>query len=277
MTQNTILTVSKYRKLLSDVRKIIQEGKARALTLANQELVVTYWQVGRRICEEGLAGQGGYGESILADLAEELGIDLSTIFRTIQFFQTYPQMPNEESLSWSHYKYLIPLGGSPERKWYEGIASQEGLTAPQLATAIKRGRFEEFQSQKGRKVKSKKLKRPQEATYVYKAFAKRVVDGDTILLHIDLGFAVLKEQRIRLAGIDCPAIDEPKGREAFLYVRDLMARVPFVMVKTNKIDIYGRYVGHVFYSLKVESKVKIFENGRYLSQELVDKGLAKII
>ena len=104
-----------------------------------------------------------------------------------------------------------------------------------------------------------------------------MIDGDTLLLRIDLGFTVWKEQRFRLAGIDCPSIDEPKGREAFEYARDQMAKVEFVMVKTNKIDIYGRYVAHLFYSFKTDDKDKVFSEGRYLNQELADKGLAKII
>lgn len=66
----------------------------------------------------------------------------------------------------------------------------------------------------------------------------------------------------------------PKGREAFEYVRDQMAKVEFVMVKSNKVDIYGRYVAHVFYSLKTDDRDKVFSDGRYLNQELVDKRLA---
>ena len=105
----------------------------------------------------------------------------------------------------------------------------------------------------------------------------RVIDGDTLLLDIDLGFQVKKEQRIRLAGIDCPPIDEPKGYEAFEFVRDELARAPFVMVKTHQIDIHGRYVAHVFYSFTEKDKDKVFSEGKYLNQELLDRGLAKLI
>ena len=268
-----ILSASKYRKLLADVRKIIEVSKVQAVAAANQELVNAYWQIGKRICTEGLTERGGYGDSILEDLAEELDISAATIFRTVQFFQTYPKLPKDNNLSWSHYRVLLPLSNPDERRWYEDIVQEESWTAAQLAQAVKSEKFKNAKKRKG----TNKLNRPKQATYVYKAHVERVVDGDTILLHIDLGFTVLKEQRIRLAGIDCPAIDEPKGREAFQYVRDVMARVPFVMVKTNKIDIYGRYVGHIFYLPNSEDKVKIFEQGRYLSQELVDRDLAKVI
>ena len=48
-------------------------------------------------------------------------------------------------------------------------------------------------------------------------------------------------------------------------------------MKTNKIDIYGRYVGHIFYSLKETDKDKIFSEGNYLNQELLNRGLARAI
>ena len=277
MQKIRVLTETGYAKLITDIRRIIEEGRVRAAKAASLELAVTYWQVGERICREGLTERGGYGDSILEDLAEELDSDASTLLRCIHFFQTYKSIPRNKNLTWSHYKYLLALSDAQERRWYEQLVNQEGLTVPQLATAIKRGRFLESQAQKGKQVKSKMLKRPKEATYVYTALVERVIDGDTLILRIDLGFQVWKEQRVRLAGIDTPAIDEPKGREAYEYARDQMAKVPYVMVKTNKIDIYGRYVGHIFYLLKDEDKDKIFAQGRYLNQELVDRRLARLI
>ena len=41
--------------------------------------------------------------------------------------------------------------------------------------------------------------------YEYRAKIRRVVDGDTVDVDIDLGFGVwLKKQRVRLYGIDTP-------------------------------------------------------------------------
>ena len=42
--------------------------------------------------------------------------------------------------------------------------------------------------------------------YLYKAFVKKVVDGDTIDVIIDLGFKTTVEIRCRLNGIDAPEI-----------------------------------------------------------------------
>jgi micrococcal nuclease len=43
------------------------------------------------------------------------------------------------------------------------------------------------------------------ALYEYKALCTRVIDGDSIVCDIDLGFSmVMHGQQIRLAGIDTP-------------------------------------------------------------------------
>lgn len=276
MPEAGILTDSRYKKLLSDLRQIILEGKKRAEEAARQELVQTYWEMGKRISQEALAENASYGDSILADLAEDLGMDEDTLRRSILFYERNKiSAPRSVNLTWSHHKALLAIESPEERRFYEALAEKKGWTKDELLSAIRRDLFH-LENSPAKKPKTK-LTRPTEATYVYKAAVERIVDGDTLILRIDLGFQVWKEQRIRLAGIDCPPIDEKKGYEAFEYVRDQLARAPFVMVKTHQIDIYGRYVAHVFYSFTEKDKAKVFSEGRYLNQELLDRGLARLV
>ncbi len=275
----TTLTKPKYTKLVKDIRALIEGGKERAQAAVANELVETYWQVGRRISEEGLTDNAGYSSAVLENLAQELVIDYSTLLRSIKFFHTYNLAPRSQNLTWSHYKNLIPIENDEERGWYTELAQTEGFTRDQLASAIKRSAYTE--SKKSKKGATKRvtqtITRPSEPTYLYKAKVEKVVDGDTLLLKIDLGFAVFKEQRIRLSSIDAPEKETPQGKEACEFVLDALAQVPFVMVKTNKVDIYGRYVGDVFYSVGETDKNKIFLQGKYLNQELLNRGLAKVI
>lgn len=114
------------------------------------------------------------------------------------------------------------------------------------------------------------------ATYVFKAIVLEVVDGDTLVVDVDCGFEIKKKERIRLAGIDCPDIVTDEGKEAAEYVRNQLARGPFIMLRTTKVDINGRFLGHVFYSLDdTMAKDDIYTEGRYLNQELLEKGHAK--
>ena len=276
MPTKNVLTESRYARLVRDVRKLIEEGKTRAVQAARQELARTYWEIGRRITQEGLTDASGYGDAVLRDISEELGMDYTTLVRCILFFKTYNVAPRGNILMWTHYKALIALRDGEARQWYETWVEERNLNGQQLRNAIKDNRFDAHQKSKGKKAPPEILKRPVKPTYVYKAYVKRVIDGDTILLHVDLGFQVLKVQRVRLAGIDTPPMDQPGGREAYRYVRDQLAKTDFVMIKTNKIDIYGRYIAHVFYSFTEQNKNRIFEQGRYLNQELLDKGLAKL-
>lgn len=49
------------------------------------------------------------------------------------------------------------------------------------------------------------------------------------------------------------------------------------MLRTTKVDINGRFLGHVFYFLDdTIEKDDIYTDGRYLNQELLDKGFARL-
>ncbi len=272
------LTKSQYTNLVKDVRALIEGGKVRARQAVANELVVTYWEVGRRISEEGLTENAGYSLAILENLSQELAIDYTTLTRSIKVFQIYNLVPRDKNLTWAQYRVLIPIENDQERCWYEELAQTEGLTRDQLLSAIKRDDFcQRGKREEGRRKKGQTIKRPTEPTYLYKAFVERVVDGDTLLLKIDLGFTVFKEQRVRLAQVDAPEKKTPEGKEAQDFVLHELAQVPFVMVKTNKIDIYGRYVGDVFYFRGEMDKNKIFLEGKYLNGELLSRGFVKII
>lgn len=111
--------------------------------------------------------------------------------------------------------------------------------------------------------------------YQYRAKLKRVVDGDTIDLIIDVGFKLTTSQRIRLKGINTPEIwrqkkdseEFKKGMEAKDYVISrFQINSDTCIVKTEKdTGMYGRYIGTIFFDDSNES----------LNDELLRKELAK--
>ena len=111
----------------------------------------------------------------------------------------------------------------------------------------------------------------------YKAYLDRVVDGDTIRVTIDLGFKTFHNEIIRLKGIDSAEINTEEGKESALALTQILDKIPFLVVKTIKVDIYGRYVADVFFSDKNEIDAqKVADEGIYLNQLLLDRGLVKI-
>lgn len=93
--------------------------------------------------------------------------------------------------------------------------------------------------------------------YEYSAMPIRVIDGDTIVMEVDLGFRMKTTQSFRLLGINCP---EKRGDEAEhgklctkFVQRTLDAGVPHagfwwnVQVITHKNpDSFGRWLAEVY-------------------------------
>ena len=84
--------------------------------------------------------------------------------------------------------------------------------------------------------------------YDYSAVLRRVIDGDTYVLDIDLGFHVWTTQHIRLAGIDCPEHTTPTGVLATRFARSWFAMVNGqVILETapGQPTTFERWVGSI--------------------------------
>jgi len=84
---------------------------------------------------------------------------------------------------------------------------------------------------------------------------ENVVDGDTIDVLIDLGFDILFQSRVRLAGIDTPESrtkdlkEKVLGLESKEYLKKALKDAKSVVIKTEKMDSsekYGRILGWVY-------------------------------
>lgn len=58
--------------------------------------------------------------------------------------------------------------------------------------------------------------------YVYRAQATRVIDGDTFVAEVDLGFRASLAVHVRLRGVNAPEHNKPGGAEATSYLADLL-------------------------------------------------------
>ena len=105
----------------------------------------------------------------------------------------------------------------------------------------------------------------------------RVVDGDTIVVLIDCGFGIRINQRLRLRNIDTPELTTPKGVKAKQFVESKLKPSPFVIIKTYGSDKYDRYLVDVFYLKGKKDAKRLVEQGKFLNQELLDQGLAKVM
>ena len=104
-----LISKREYKKLLTDLQRIIREGKGEAERAAAQALIESYWSIGQRIAKEKLNTRAQYHNAILGDLSVDLAIDLRTLQRTVTFYRTYNRPPRAQGLSWAHYRVLMQL------------------------------------------------------------------------------------------------------------------------------------------------------------------------
>ncbi len=111
------------------------------------------------------------------------------------------------------------------------------------------------------------------SSYTYKAELERVVDGDTIHVKLDLGFGIKHREILRLAKINAAEAETTEGKKATAALKKILKDSSFLIVRTNKTDIYGRYVADIFFGKgNVE---EVAESGEYLNQVLLDRGLVE--
>lgn len=102
--------------------------------------------------------------------------------------------------------------------------------------------------------------------YTYRATVKRIIDGDTIVVDIDLGFNIIRSNEIlRLNGID--TLELVAGNAATTRVSKLCPPGTSVILTTikDRKDKYGRYLA-----------VVNLLDGTDIAKILIDEGYAKL-
>lgn len=106
------------KRLLGDVRALIEQARTRVAQAANSGLVMLYWSVGARIRQDLLRSRrADYGTKIVATLSPQLtrehgqGFSSANLFRMIQIAGRFPDsaivVTLSRQLGWSHFLKLI--------------------------------------------------------------------------------------------------------------------------------------------------------------------------
>lgn len=93
--------------------------------------------------------------------------------------------------------------------------------------------------------------------WTYRASLVRVVDGDTVVMRLDLGFRTSCEQSLRLVGVNAPELFSGTNREVgatakadcerWLWEHQHQDIVwPYVVQTVKDRQTFGRYLGTVY-------------------------------
>jgi len=113
--------------------------------------------------------------------------------------------------------------------------------------------------------------------YTYKAYVEKVLDGDTFWAVLGLGFKIFIRQKIRLHRLDAPPVETEAGKKSMTYLHNKLKSLDFIVVKTHWRDKFDRYLADIFYSPDKEDFLVVTDKGKYLNQELADKGYCRIV
>jgi len=125
--------------------------------------------------------------------------------------------------------------------------------------------------------------------FTYRAIPERIVDGDTLLVSIDLGFKTFTRQRLRLRGIDSPEKGSKENEKVEKFISKGLKPVDFIVIKTHSVDLYGRYLADVYYPSPFSSKKvrdsgsekekdieAVLREGKFLNNELLESGIVGV-
>jgi endonuclease YncB( thermonuclease family) len=136
--------------------------------------------------------------------------------------------------------------------------------------------FSIIRSGHDRSTLSKPSPTPTQPTYTYKAYLKKIIDGDTLDVIIDLGFSIFITQRLRLKGLDTPELPTKEGIASKQFVEDRLKKAKFLIIKTHSHDKYDRYLVDVFYLEGDVTEDDVVHSGRFLNQEILDYGMGMV-
>jgi endonuclease YncB( thermonuclease family) len=108
--------------------------------------------------------------------------------------------------------------------------------------------------------------------YCYNGTVLKVVDGDTLLVRVDLGFDGFIDDRFRLRGVDAPELETADGQMAKRFVMQRLRTGSTVLLLTYGCDKYGRYLADVYFSDGTQPPT--VDTGRFLNREMLEKGVA---
>lgn len=100
--------------------------------------------------------------------------------------------------------------------------------------------------------------------YSYAAKLVRVIDGDTVVLDLDLGFRLWRfGESYRLGRIDTPEMNTDEGKQSKAWLENALIRAASLSVVTSKADKYGRWL------------IELFADGVCVNDQLVTAGRAQ--
>ena len=137
-----------YEEIEHLIKKNEISKRVRSLE-ANNDLVTTYWNVGRLIVEaQGGEKRAKYGNELIKKWSIELtnkygkGYDYTNLSRFRNFYIQFPILGPVAQLSWTNIIKILPIKDENKRNYYINLCIKNNLSKRELTDAIKSNAYE---------------------------------------------------------------------------------------------------------------------------------------
>ena len=153
LTSNMELT-----PVIQEIKLVLDTARNHVAQQVNNELLNTYWNIGRIICEyeQSDPNRADYGKQTLKELSRTLteefgkGFSRSNLQNMRSFYLTYEKCQTlSGKLSWSHYCELLSISDADKRSFYEKEAVNSGWSVRELKRQIESALFERLLLSRG--------------------------------------------------------------------------------------------------------------------------------
>ena len=142
----------KEEKYFEEIEHLIKRNEVNKRVRKKEEendTVTTYWNVGRLIVEaQGGSKRAKYGNELIKKWSIKLtkaygkGYDYTNLSRFRKFYLSFPIIGPLGQLSWSHYRYLLPIKDEKKRNYYINLCIKNNLSKNELIKEIKSNSYE---------------------------------------------------------------------------------------------------------------------------------------
>jgi len=144
--------------VVKEIRSILDTARNSVARQVNNELLNTYWNIGRIICEyeQTIPDRADYGKQTLKELSQTLtkefgkGFSRANLYNMRLFYQSYEKIQTVSGkLSWSHYCELLSISDTDKRSFYEKETINSGWSVRELKRQIESSLFERLLLSRG--------------------------------------------------------------------------------------------------------------------------------
>ena len=139
-------------KYLDNIKELIENDivlKKKHRLIEENSTLSTYFEIGKLIVQaQGGENRAKYGNGLIKEWSRELtnlygrGYDTSNLKRMRQLYIVFQKGGPMGHLSWTHYRYILPIKEESKRNYYINLCMKQNLSKRELIEKIKNNEYE---------------------------------------------------------------------------------------------------------------------------------------